>query len=224
LGEAASVGADPAGTPAVPGPEAAAAPPAGTDPGAAPPSVGSPPAVEADPAEGERNPRRLLELAREAADQGDHQRAYSLADRSYQRRRSNEAVQIMTVAACKLEDGVKARAAFRKLVGGSVRAEVAEACQAVGVELQAQAEGATAAELYARAKLAADAGDWKTAFDLAKQSSRKDRNVNALRLLAISACKLKNEKWANRIAKMLIPDMRKQVVAQCAADGVEIQP
>jgi|GEM_PF-5366997 len=166
-----------------------------------------------------------LAQANAAFENGDAAAAYKLAAQSYDDKRDNEAVFVMTQAACQMDDGPKARIAYRKLVGGDVRAKAATACKQRGIDLLALAAegGLTAIELYEQARAAADDNDWKNAFLLSKQSARVERRTESLQLMALSACKLGDEKNARWVLNMLKLRDRSSIIEACKDKGIALE-
>ncbi|HEY8375957.1 MAG TPA: hypothetical protein VIK91_05685, partial [Nannocystis sp.] len=75
-----------------------------------------------------------LERARQAAAQGNHALAYSLAKQSNSLSRSLEALELMGISACKAGNADNARAAANQLTGPR-RSAVVSACAQKGITI-----------------------------------------------------------------------------------------
>lgn len=122
------------------------------------------------------------------SDGGEAAERYDEGAARYERDRSQEALETMATAACALDDGVKARAAFRKLTGGDVRKRVMIACRSSAIDLNATTDQPTPAELLRAAERALDAGDHETAVTLARKSNRLERSQAAVYIIALAEC------------------------------------
>ena len=153
----------------------------------------------------------------------DPARTYADASERYERDQSNDALLDMTVSACQLGHGPDARSAFRKLIGSTARSEAVVECREVGIDVSANVEGFTEAELAAQARTALDAGDAEKALDLAKQSNRTSRNQRALQLIVKSHCKLGQTDDANKMLRHVTEKRRPQMARYCKSQGVKLR-
>jgi hypothetical protein len=73
------------------------------------------------------------------------------------------------------------------------------------------------------ARKASLAGNATQAYELAKKSYEVDRNVAALQLMAVSACKMGDTTKAKSAYKKLEPSRQKQLQAMCADKGIILE-
>ncbi|MBK9757785.1 MAG: hypothetical protein IPO88_30605 [Nannocystis sp.] len=99
----------------------------------APAPVPTPAPAKADANEADKA-KETLDRARQAAANGNHTLAYSLARQSNLASKSQEALELMGVSACRLKNADNARAALGSL-SGSRRDAVVSACNQAGVTL-----------------------------------------------------------------------------------------
>lgn len=128
----------------------------------------------------------------------------------------------MTTAACALGDGPRARWAFRKLVGKTLRTKAIVACRSSRVDVTSTVEGYTGPELLAQARAALEAGDAKTALDKAHQSNKVERSSEAVLVKALAACKLGDRDQAQRLMPHMSIKARPRLVAGCKDAGIEL--
>ncbi len=147
---------------------------------------------------------------------------YAAAAKRYEQDASNEALLDMTLAACELRDGPDARTAFRKLVGSKARSKAVLECRERGIDLNAQGQGFTAAELAEQAQAAYDDGDATEALELARQSNRTERNQHALMLIVESHCQLSQAEAAEKMLRHIAKKNRDIVSAACDEHGVQL--
>jgi hypothetical protein len=164
----------------------------------------------------------LLAEAITALDASKFALAHGLADRAWHGERTNDAVRVMTLAACQIPDGVLARGAFRKLDGPLARKEAYSACKRNGVDLRAKTDGYTANELLAMARREAAAGNHEKAYEHAKASNRVGKSADALQLMAESACNRKDEDAVAYLMGMLPRDRKTAVEAVCTSAGTPL--
>lgn len=99
---------------------------------AAPPPPAAPaPKIDSDSA---AKAKDALERARQAATQGNHALAYSLAKQSYGLVKTTDALEMMGLSACKAGNADNARAAANQLAG-SRRSAIVDACAKSGITL-----------------------------------------------------------------------------------------
>lgn len=98
-----------------------------SEPAAAPPP---PP-----PPEPGANPDDLLKEARKASLTGNATQAYKLAKQAYSIKKSQAALEVMGVAACKMGDAGKAKSAYKKL-SGKKKDNLAKVCSSKGITLE----------------------------------------------------------------------------------------
>jgi len=150
------------------------------------------------------------------------QDAYAAAAARYEQDPTNEALLDMTLAACELDRGPDARAAFRKLVGGKARSKAVVQCREHDVDVASKVEGFTGAELAQQAQDAFDAGDIDKALELARQSNRTERNQPALQLIVRAHCRQKDKKQAKKMMRHVSKRARSEVAKYCATQGVKV--
>ncbi len=181
-----------------------------------PPSVAPTPVDDAAPTD------TPVGDARAALDRGEFARAHELARAAFKIDRDNEAMRIMAVAACQLDDGALAREAYRSLAGPRTRSDVFTLCRERGVDVRAKTKGYTPDELLAKASRMAELGDPETAYDIARASNREHRSAAALELMGICACKMKSADKAGYVAGLVSAEAKKRIVDECTAAGVEL--
>ncbi len=142
--------------------------------------------------------------------------AYVAAVERYEQDRSNEALEAMVSAACAMDDGPRARSAFRKLRGGDQRSRVMVACRERGIDLWARVDGPTAGELLVVAQRQLDEGDYEHALQTARESNHVARNYGALMVMGIAQCKLGRPAEAEALERHLPPRMRRDLQIACA--------
>jgi hypothetical protein len=148
---------------------------------------------------------------------------YKQAAADYAATGSQQALLAMTTAACRLSDGPHARAAFRKLVGKTLRTQAIEACSAARVDVTSTVEGYTGSELLAQARAALADGDAKTALDKAHQSNKVERSSEAVLVKALAACKLGHGEQAQRLVPHVSIKHRSQLTLECKEAGIELR-
>jgi hypothetical protein len=216
-------------TPAEAGVVASARPTAPAE--AAPPAI-EPPAVRpADPATpantiapapsdaSARAPAPSVAPPQQAETEEPHREAglaYVAAVERYEADHSNEAVEAMVSAACAMDDGPRARSAFRKLRGGDQRSRVMIACRDRGIDLWARVDGPTASELLVVAQRQLAEGDLVHALETARESNHVARNNGALLVMGIVECRLGNAEEAAELERHLPPRMRTELETACA--------
>ncbi|MCA9709597.1 MAG: hypothetical protein KDK70_27410, partial [Myxococcales bacterium] len=135
---------------------------------------------------------------------------------------SAEALLEMAKAGCAMQEGPKARAAFRKLKGRAARSEAIVACREAGVDVLAKAEDYTGPELLAQARRALAAGDAKTALEKAHASNKVERSSAASLVKALAACALGDAAEAKRLQPHVSKKDRPELHAQCKARGIAL--
>jgi hypothetical protein len=125
------------------------------------------------------------EEARNAAGQ-----AYVAAAARYEAEHSNDALEAMVEAACEMDDGPRARTAYRKLRGADPRSRAMLFCRPLGIDLWARGNGFTASEMLRVAQRQLAAGDTAEALESARESNRLGRSNEALVVMGIALCKL----------------------------------
>lgn len=150
--------------------------------------------------------------------------AYDRAAADYEATGSHEALLAMTKAACVLRDGPKARAAFRKLLGRTLRSEAIVACREHQVDVSSTVSGYTGPELLAQARAAMEAGDAQTAFEKAFASNKVERSSEAVLVQGLAACALGNGDKAQRLLPHVSKKSRPALVEGCQAKGIELRP
>ncbi|MCA9687855.1 MAG: hypothetical protein KC457_37200, partial [Myxococcales bacterium] len=81
-----------------------------------------------------KSPEQILADARKASAQGNNAKAYKLAKSSYNQSKSADALNLMGVAACKMKDADKARAAHQKMKS-EAKPILEKLCKRLGVIL-----------------------------------------------------------------------------------------
>ena len=205
-------------------PEPQSEPESEPEPVPAPESAPDPdPEPEAEPApepEAEAEPEPVpVEAPRDAS---DDERVYAEAAAAYEASGDNDDLAKMARAACCLEDGAKARSAYRKLKGGDARGSVLRECKARAIDLGYKGDGYTTEEMLRNARRALEAGDFRKALEDAKQSNREERSKHALLVMAQAACELRDEKQARYYVGMLRLGDRAPVEARCAKTGISL--
>jgi hypothetical protein len=194
--------------------------PVAVEPVAVEPVAAEPVAVEPDAAPSVDG--ASVAEARAAFDAGRFADAHAIADRHWSATRDNDALQLMVAAACALEDGKLARAAFRSLAGPQTRAAVYVQCRRRGIDLRARTHGDTAGELLVRARKAAAAGDHVEARRLARESLSLGRTTEAMLLVGVSACRLGKLAEAQRLLSHLHRDEQVELRTGCSEAGVTL--
>lgn len=144
---------------------------------------------------------------------------YAQAATQYNDDGSAAALETMVNAACAMDDGVRARSAFRKLTGKDVRSRVMVSCRERSIDLAAPGDGPTPAELLRAAERALEAGDLSKAADLARTSNRSERSQAAILLSARVACAAgKLEKVAS-LRRHLKRAARRTLAEHCPASA-----
>ena len=150
--------------------------------------------------------------------------AYMAAEAEYQSSGSAESLLSMVLEACKMDDGPRARAAFRKLGPTELRKRAYVACREVKINVRADAKGPTAAELVRRAQRLLDAGDTKLAFETARAANRMERRADAVVVMGIASCSQGETKRAEGLLRHLGPEATPTLVDGCKAVGVALTP
>lgn len=153
----------------------------------------------------------------------DPQSTYAAAIARYDEDPNNDALLDVTLAACALEKGPDARTAFRKLVGSKPRSTAVIECREHGVDVSADVEGYTAAELADQAQAAFDAGKLTEALELAKESNKTERNQPALGLIVRAHCRAKDKAAAKKMMRHISKKHRRTIIQACAEDGVRLR-
>lgn len=188
------------------------------------------PAAAADPVAPEDEPEEIVEEEPEdedaveaddepaseisAVDPGASKR-YADAAAQYESTNDQESLEMMATSACAMDDGVKARSAFRKLVGGDRRSRVMVDCRERGVDVSAKGDGPTPAEMLRQAERALAAGDADKAEELARDSNRLERTQEAILLTAVAACAGGRVDRAVSLRRHLSSANRKTLKARC---------
>lgn len=126
-------------------------------------------------------------------------------------------LEALALAACSIEDGVKARSAFRKLRGSDYRSRVIIACRKVDIDVTAKGDGPTGAELVRQAKRALAAGDHKAALRLARGANRLETSAAARLVMALAACAGGDLERATALHRHVARGDRKEFAARCPA-------
>ncbi len=204
---------DAGASPARPAP----AEPAPAEPTPAEPTVPPEPtpsdAIEAPPAD----ERAVITVTRDRS-------AYERAAAEHARTGSPSSLLAMAIAACELDEGPRARAAFRKLVGRAARTKAMVTCRAAGVDVTSTVDGYTGGELLAQARAALAAGDAKTALDKAHASNKVERSSEAVLVKGLAACSLGDADQAQRLLPHVSVKARARLVEGCAAQGITLRP
>jgi hypothetical protein len=109
-------------------------PPPRTVSSAAPPPASAPASKASSSTKGEPGADELLAQAKRALSSGSNSVAYTLAAKSRRLKKSNDALQIMAKAGCRLGSENKAKAAFAQLPFG-MKAGIRSECRAKGIRL-----------------------------------------------------------------------------------------
>lgn len=149
-----------------------------------------------------------------AVDPGASKR-YADAAAQYESTNDQESLEMMATSACAMDDGVKARSAFRKLVGGDRRSRVMVDCRERGVDVSAKGDGPTPAEMLRQGERALAAGDADKAEELARDSNRLERTQEAILLTAVAACAAGRVDRAVSLRRHLSSANRKTLKARC---------
>jgi hypothetical protein len=216
--EESAVAAAPTPPPPATAPAKPAEEPADHDPQESEPDEASPPAK----AEPSPKPPKNQPGAVDAA-YAKSSSTYDEASAEYESSGSNEALQTMVLSACEMDDGAKARQAFRKLKGTQERSSAMASCSERNIDLTLKISGPTPAELLVQARRKLAASDFQGAYDLAKDSNSRQRDSEALSVMAQSSCGLGETETADRLRGMLLPKERDTVTAFCAKVGAELQ-
>ena len=140
---------------------------------------------------------------------------YADAAAQYETTNDQESLEMMATSACAMDDGVKARSAFRKLVGGDRRSRVMVDCRERGVDVSAKGDGPTPAEMLRQGERALAAGDAEKAEELARDSNRMERSQDAILLTAVAACARGRVDRAVSLRRHLSSENRKTLKARC---------
>jgi hypothetical protein len=206
-GDAGASPARPEPTPAEPAP----AEPAPAEPAPAEPAPSD--AIEAPPAD----ERAVITVTRDRS-------AYERAAAEHARTGSASSLLAMAIAACELDEGPRARAVFRKLVGRAARTKAMVTCRAAGVDVTSTVDGYTGGELLAQARAALAAGDAKAALDKAHASNKVERSSEAVLVKGLAACSLGDADQAQRLLPHVSVKARARLVEGCAAQGITLRP
>lgn len=140
---------------------------------------------------------------------------YADAAAQYETTNDQESLEMMATSACAMDDGVKARSAFRKLVGGDRRSRVMVDCRERGVDVSAKGDGPTPGEMLRQGERALAAGDADKAEELARDSNRLERTQEAILLTAVAACAGGRVDRAVSLRRHLSSANRKTLKARC---------
>jgi len=165
---------------------------------------------------------RLLTRARDAADSGDAAKAHALAAQSYELQATEQALEVMAVSACEMQDPASARASYVKLVGRKARQRVAQLCSRDHIDLRVGVEAATATDLLTQARKASEAGEEAQACRLASQSQALKHSAEALQMMVVCACKGGDAERAKRLADSLADAEREPIRAPCTEQGIDL--
>ncbi len=147
---------------------------------------------------------------------------YDAAKTRYADSRSNEDLAAMVVAACEMDDGPKARVAYRGLKGPQLREQIRSDCADSPVDLRADSLEYTEDELARQAERALAAGDTEAAMKLARASNKLQRNKDALALIVRIACADADADTAVKMLRHVADDDREPLRRDCAARGVTL--
>jgi hypothetical protein len=172
----------------------------------------------------EGSPGELLAGADAAFAEKRFDDAHDLARRSWDAEHGNDAVRLMALAACELQDGALARSAFRKLKGQETRTEVYGVCRGLAVDVRSSIDGYTPAELLVKATRALERGEHESAYDFARQSNKIKHTTAAMTMMATCACHKRDADDAAHFLGMLPKAKREEVAAACKSAGVELPP
>jgi hypothetical protein len=128
----------------------------------------------------------------------------------------------MVASACQMDDGVKARSAFRKLRGGEQRARLMVSCRKRQIDVRAKGDGPTAPELVRKAKQALESGDAAAAVELARTSNNMERTQEAILLLGRAHCELEQVEDARALLRHLPVEAQPELETLCRERGVEL--
>jgi len=145
----------------------------------------------------------------------DAAKRYADASAQYDSTNDQESLEMMAMAACAMDDGVKARSAFRKLVGGDRRGRVMIDCRKRSVDVTAKGDEPTPEEILRQAERALAAGDPDKAEELARASNRVERSQPAILLTAVAACAGGRVDRAVSLRRHLSSANRKTLKARC---------
>lgn len=153
----------------------------------------------------------------------DPKQTYAAALAAYEANPTNPGLLELTLTACALHRGPQARTAFRKLIGGKFRSKAVVKCRESGVDVTSKVDGHTGPEIAIQARAALDSGDAKEALVLAKQSNRTERNHEALELMVLAHCQLKQKKSAKKMLRHVPEKRRNELIRDCKSRGVRIK-
>lgn len=146
---------------------------------------------------------------------------YEAAAAEYEASGSEEALASMVKLSCAMDDGVRARSAFRKLGARELRVEALLACKKTEIDPTLSADGPTPAELARKARRQLQAGDAAAAMSTARESNRLERNPAALVVMTLAACALSDADEARRLRRHVKRDDRAEVDEGCRAHGID---
>lgn len=146
---------------------------------------------------------------------------YDAAKAEYDASGSQDALATMVKAACAMDDGPSARAAFRKLRPTELRKEALSACKKTEVDPTLAIDGPTPGELVRRARRELEAGDAAAAEATARESNRMQRSREAILLMALAACAQSDAEEVRRLRKHVARDDRAELDAACTAKGID---
>jgi hypothetical protein len=179
----------------------------------------APPPAEAAPEESASSPT-VPSFDPSAVEQ--HAKTYAAANEEYRASKSPRALETMALAACRMDDGAKARSAYRKMREREGRKKVFWECRATEIDLSWAGSGYTPGELVRLATRALDTGDAETALDLARTSNETDRSDAALLVMGRAYCALDRAPKAARLLRHLTKASRQRLTDACRNAGHEI--
>ena len=149
---------------------------------------------------------------------------YDDAKKRWKATRDNAAVEAMAMAACLMDDGAKARGAYRKVQGRTSRRRVFWTCKAAGVSLKYDQPGYSQVELirHGRRKLAH--GDAKAALELGRQANRMGRSDPAILLMGKAFCALGKLSGARKMLLHVNRTRKPELLASCREHGHALDP
>lgn len=153
----------------------------------------------------------------------DPKRTYAAALARYESAPTNPGLLELTLTACALKQGPQARTAFHKLIGGKLRSKAVVKCRESDVDVTSKVEGYTGLEIASQARAALEGGHAKEALALAKQSNRTERNHEALELMVLAHCKLKQKKSAKKMLRHVPEKRRRELINECKSSGVRLK-
>lgn len=154
---------------------------------------------------------------------GDQKQTYAAALARYEADPTNPGLLELTLTACALKLGPDARAAFHKLIGGKLRSKAVVKCRESDIDVTSKVEGYTGLEIANQAREALDGGDAKGALSLAKQSNRTERSHEALELMVLAHCELKQKKSARKMLRHVPEKRRRGLIRECKSRGVRLK-